>query len=248
MRAGRHFTNDRSPKWNDARYMDVEGDVAEASSVYLLYAIDCVLTKYLPVGMFRVLSQHTVYGNTFSVRADRIWGLGNPNTLDLHAYFAILDFKRPTLIDPDDFGTVFTWNEFNARDPLEYLEPSFKNNSQILLKQAVSYSSHYGTKYIAFFDWHTLVLVVLVDTDLADTELMMGGEYCLVTIVTDRTQMMRALLGFLIKAYHAQMATVEDYTDIVGSVDSEQTAPSKGKGSTAGFGRSGGESSRHRRR
>ncbi|KIH89846.1 hypothetical protein SPBR_00904 [Sporothrix brasiliensis 5110] len=243
MEAGRHFANESSPKWNDARYIDVEGDVAEASSMYLLHAIDSVLSAYLPAGSFRFMSQHTLHGDNFSVRADRIWGLGIPDTLDLGAYFAILDFKRPTLIDPNDFGRALTWYEFNRRNSTGYLAPSFENNSQVLLKQAVSYSNLYQTKFVAFFDWHTLVLVVL-----ADAQRILGGQYCFVTIVTDRKKMMRALLGFLVRAYNARINPVEDYTDLAGSGNLEQTALSKGKRGTGGLGSGSGESSRHRRR
>lgn len=76
----------------------------------------------------------------------------------------------------------------------------FDRNSRILLKQAVNYANVYRTKYIAFFDWNVLVLLVLANQEGND-----GGEWCHVTLVSDRLNIRRALLGFLERAYRVSI-------------------------------------------
>ncbi|KAM6535576.1 hypothetical protein FALCPG4_005130 [Fusarium falciforme] len=75
----------------------------------------------------------------------------------------------------------------------------FSHNSNILLKQAVNYCSQYETKYIAFFDWDSLLLIYLEDAEGNN-----GGIYCCIELLRDRSRFRRAFLGFLEAAYQSQ--------------------------------------------
>ncbi|RSL78765.1 hypothetical protein CEP51_007929 [Fusarium floridanum] len=112
----------------------------------------------------------------------------------------MLDYKRPGVIRFNEFTRACCApDEFDRRLARLGGKPtSFEGNAEILLKQAVNYACLYQTKYIAFFDWETLVLIYL-----GNIEKRIGGNWCHVEIVTDRRQMRRALLGFLEAAYQS---------------------------------------------
>lgn len=69
------------------------------------------------------------------------------------------------------------------------------------MAQAARYSLKYHTPYIALFDWEHLVLAVMKKSSGRS-----GGTHCQLTVVSDRTLMRRALLGFLHGAYQEVVA------------------------------------------
>jgi hypothetical protein len=135
--------------------------------------------------------------------------------------FAVVEFKKRGVILPQEFraaqrvNNVPSQNETNAlvQNAQQYLQnpPSgdaslFVGNSRTLIKQAASYAIRHRTRYVALFDWDTLVLAKFVRMNPALSTHALGqngvGDYCETTIITsNHSQDMRAaLLGFLWEA------------------------------------------------
>ncbi|RSL53802.1 hypothetical protein CEP54_010215 [Fusarium duplospermum] len=170
-----HLKTSHLATWEETRRLLVEADVSDAAAPQLINPVDIAFAAYHPKEIYH-LNQDTV----------RI---------------AMLDYKRPGVIRFDKFTQACcTPDEFNQRIArLDDDNPTdFEGNAEILLKQAVNYASQYKTKYIAFFDWETLVLIYLENAEKRN-----GGNWCHIEIVTDRRQMRRALLGFLEAGYQS---------------------------------------------
>lgn len=61
----------------------------------------------------------------------------------------------------------------------------------------------YKTRYVALFDWQTLILIFFDDIERDN-----GGTKCTLTITQDRAQFRPCLLGFLQEAHRAKMAQI----------------------------------------
>lgn len=181
--------------WEDTRELRVEADVADAAAAHLINPVDLALSARHP-GEITCLNQHPI---TPTVRADKCWLWGPPEN---DVAFAVLDYKRAGVIRASEIEMAFVPPEQYAWYEEAVLRDGsrFAGNAWILLKQAVNYADQYETRYIAFFDWNTLLLLVL-----ADQEGPTGGFWCYASLIRDRRNMRRALLGFLERAYQAKM-------------------------------------------
>ncbi|RTE73953.1 hypothetical protein BHE90_011615 [Fusarium euwallaceae] len=183
--------------WEETRSLRLEADVSDASALQLINPVDLALSAHHPRQIFQ-LNQEVVDGDGGRARADKTWH----QRLDPHTRrFAVLDYKRPGVIKPEEFNHALYGQEQLAQriSAAGEISTLFSANSNILLKQAVNYSLQYETKYIAYFDWDTLLLIYL-----QDAEDINGGIYCYIELLTDRSQFRRALLGFLEAAYQSQ--------------------------------------------
>ncbi|KAK5995187.1 hypothetical protein PT974_03584 [Cladobotryum mycophilum] len=141
---------------------------------------------------------------------DRVWSCYDAKAEDWKR-FAIVDYKRPGVIRRDEFRKALKERDYLDKSHKEAPE-LFKKNSETLMKQAVNYADQYSTKYVALFDWDTLVLFYMESQD-GNT----GGECYFVTIIHNRKHMRRALLGFLERAYRANIQG-EDVLDSFGAL------------------------------
>jgi hypothetical protein len=154
------------------------------------------------------------------VRADISYYKNVPNSNVMRA-FAVVEFKKRGVIVPQEFRTaqrlnhVPSQNETNAlvHSAQQYIQSPppgdasfFMGNSRTLVKQAASYAIRHRTRYVALFDWDTLVLAkfVRMNPALSTHTLSLNGvgDYCETTIITSNHShnMRAALLGFLWEA------------------------------------------------
>ncbi|KAK4175901.1 hypothetical protein QBC36DRAFT_378940 [Triangularia setosa] len=70
----------------------------------------------------------------------------------------------------------------------------FEKNPLILLKQAAAYAISYSTRYVALFDWNTLILIHFKDLSVVNKYCGDGIE---TTVIRNQGHMRMALLGFL---------------------------------------------------
>ncbi|OAA58493.1 hypothetical protein SPI_06566 [Niveomyces insectorum RCEF 264] len=240
------------PSWEEGRYFGVEGDVVDASCLQLTNPVDLVLSARHRHKTL-ILNQHSV--NNQDARADRIWykrsdpAIPNEFILSGTGTIAILDYKRAGVIRPYEFAQAsVSQSYFNQMtDTATYASFSFESNSSIIMRQAVHYANSYNTRFVAFFDWTCLLLIVL-----DDLEENLGGEYCYITLVTERAQMRRALLGFLEGAYQICAGHKANFDDLLPNFSiknkdgtRKHMGPSSG-GSGSGGGSGGGRQHGHR--
>jgi hypothetical protein len=154
------------------------------------------------------------------VRADISYYKNVPNSNVMRA-FAVVEFKKRGVIVSQEFRTaqrlthVPSQNEINAivHSAQQYIQSTppgdasfFAGNSRTLIKQAASYAIRHRTRYVALFDWDTLVLAdfVMMNPALSTHTLSQNGvgDYCETTIIrSNQSHNMRAaLLGFLWQA------------------------------------------------
>lgn len=181
--------------WEDTRQLLVEADVSDAAAAHLINPIDLALSARYP-GQITCLNQHAI---TPTVRADKCWLWGNEES---YVAFAVLDYKRTGVIRDSEIESAFVrLDDFQWHEQMVAQDGSrFGGNALILLKQAVNYADQYQTQYVAFFDWNTLLLLVLDDQEGPN-----GGIWCHASLIRNRGNMRRALLGFLARAYQASL-------------------------------------------
>lgn len=198
--------------------MFVEGDVSDASSPQLINPVDLALDARHPREII-TLNQHLVD----NARSDKCWCR---HTREGLITFAAFDYKRPGVIRKKEIEAAFVQQELYDRHviSMQQVGSYFKGNSFILLKQAVNYANRYKTKYVAFFDWVTLLLIFL-----GDQEENSGGIWCCATLIDDRKKMRRALLGFLERAYQASIAGGEQHLPPLIPPSSAATKNGKGR-------------------
>lgn len=186
-----NLSRPRLASWEGSRALLNEADVSDAASPQLLNPVDLALCARHP-GVIRSFNQYPVG----TARADRCWFQENQGVPTL---FAVLDYKRPGVIRREEFEAAVV-QDVQSDPRLALLEPEdslFTGNSRILLQQAVNYANQYQTQFVAFFDWETLLLLVLPCQEGA-----LGGDWCYASIIrNDGGQIRRGLLGFLERAY-----------------------------------------------
>ncbi|KPM42316.1 hypothetical protein AK830_g4237 [Neonectria ditissima] len=185
----------RLASWEDTREIHVEGDVVDASAVHLINPVDIALSTKYPDSIIS-LNQHT----REKARADKCWLYKHPVS---QKYFAVLDYKRPGTIRDHEFRSAEGRRGMTFEEKFDLVAGEegmsyFDDNARKLSRQAVNYAHKYNTRYIALFDWERLVLLVL-----EDQRNLMGGNWCCVTIIKNRSKFRPALLGFLEQAYQA---------------------------------------------
>lgn len=203
-----NLTRHRLASWEPTRQLLVEADVSDAAALQLINPVDLALSAHHP-GEIVSLNQHIVG----TARSDKCWYRCTPRG---NKFFAVLDYKRPAVIRNWEFEEAMT--NMDRYDQMVYkVQQSgrlFEGNSEILLKQAVNYADQYQTKYIAFFDWDMLLLLVM-----ADQEGISGGTWCYATLIRNRGNVRRALLGFLERAYLASCRGESDLPSFIPPAD-----------------------------
>ncbi|KAF5002050.1 hypothetical protein FDECE_10747 [Fusarium decemcellulare] len=178
----------RLASWEQTRLLRVEANVSDAAAVQLINPVDLAFsTLYAaPIKCANQLCRGTA-------RTDKCW-MRDQEQIP----FAVMDYKRPGVIRREEFEDAFVLPEDYATEARHVQAQGglFEDNASIIMKQAVNYAEQYGTNYVAFFDWKTLLLIVL-----EQREVYSGGMWCCVSLIRDRKQMRRALLGFLYRAY-----------------------------------------------
>ncbi|KAK5998742.1 hypothetical protein PT974_01124 [Cladobotryum mycophilum] len=173
--------------------LKTEADVADVAALHIMNPVNLALALRHPT-IIKCLNQHTVQVGNQRARSNKTWLWKLPGG-DFSS-FAVLDFKRVGSIRKSEFESARRhFNNFNQE--LQNLGSffAFKRNSLKMMKQAVNYGNAYDINYVALFDWNTLVLVYL-----GARTLNVGGEWCYVTVTTDKRQMRKALLSFLERA------------------------------------------------
>lgn len=191
----------RLASFESSRYLKVEGDVGDAAATQLLNPVDLALALHNPQRI-RAMNQFTAKRRQWLARADKVW-MRYSSTFDCWKHFAVLDYKRPETIKPTELRRACTDPKRLDRTLASLAgRTGFKGKSNTYVRQAVLYAHTYETPYIAFFDWDTLVLIVLTQMVPGD---LIGGDFCYVSVITDKRLMRRALLGFLERAYQSSV-------------------------------------------
>lgn len=191
----------RLASFESSRYLKVEADVGDAAAAQLLNPVDLALALHNPQRI-RAMNQLTEKKRRWVARADKVW-MRYSSSLDCWKHFAVLDYKRPETIKPTELRRACTDPKRLDRTLASLAGRSgFRGKSYTYLRQAVLYAFTYDTPYIAFFDWDALILIVMAD--LMPGKLI-GGDFCYMSVITDKRLMRRALLGFLERAYQASV-------------------------------------------
>lgn len=132
--------------------------------------------------------------------------------------YAVLEYKKPGAVSErcarEDFERGVPKNPEMFADWMVSGERRFMpsvsgaDDARFLLQQAVHYSS-FETRFVAFFDWNALVLLVFPP--------FQGLSYAYITEVTDNRKFRPALLGFLLFAYRHNLKK-HDNSDLSGGL------------------------------
>jgi hypothetical protein len=199
-----------------------EADVVRSAALYLLHPVNMALSFRAP-RTYKCSSEYI--SNTArrgNVRSDIVFFRQNGTAMQP---MAVLEFKNRGILDhhPDSWNKTLTAQRAtgalltpqvlasakfggaidnvvaNAPDNAAHEMTYFDGNPLILVKQAAAYAISYKTKYVALFDWNTLILIHFNSLDIA-------GNYCgdgiHTTIIRNQAEMRLALLGFLELAHH----------------------------------------------
>lgn len=192
--------NTRLAPWERNMRMDSEGDVVYGSAIYLNN----------PVHMALHAAQN--HSKSCDVRSEVT--LGTTSRADMGYFrngqaYAILEYKKPGAVskrcarndfergvpkDPKMFAAWMSSAEHRFTRSVRGAE-----DARFLLQQAVHYQRNYGARFVALFDWNSLVLLVL--PPCRGIGLNDRVSYAYITEVTDNRKFRRALLGFLLFSY-----------------------------------------------
>jgi hypothetical protein len=199
-----------------------EADVVRSAALYLLHPVNMALSFRGPRN-YKCSSEYT--GNTGGkVRSDVVFFRqnGGPNMQPM----AVLEFKNRGILDhrPDLWNNTLTAQRStgalltqevlasarfggNLKNVVDYAPDNielgqmtyFDGNPLILVKQAAAYAIVNKTRYVALFDWNTLILIHFHQLDLVSKHC---GDGIRTTIIREKAEMRLALLGFLELAHH----------------------------------------------
>ena len=202
------------PSGEDLFAHRAEADVVRSAALYLLHPVNMALNFRSPLDYkcFSEFKANTVRSDVvFIRRADNGVGVScfavlefkNRGVLDLHRHpwDQTLTSGRNTgalltqqVLASNAFGGNINLVVGNAPENDAEEMTYFDGNPLILVKQAALYAIKYKTKYVALFDWNTLILIYFNNLDIV-------GEYCgdgiRTTIIRNRGEMRLALMGFL---------------------------------------------------
>jgi hypothetical protein len=196
------------PEWESTRAFYNEADIVSAAGTQIMNPVDVAITKChttLIQGLNEVIVNGRTEDYTLNSRVDRLYrAMTNPSTPLRN--FVALDYKRIGTIETADFRPFFDAGR-HALQTGEYTNRARpQTKAYILLKIATNYAASFNTRYIAFCDWDTLLLVVM-----EDSQGLSGGDWCRLTVVTGSSEIRRALLGFLEVAYTATIRGNNEY-------------------------------------
>ncbi|KAG6367083.1 hypothetical protein INS49_001265 [Diaporthe citri] len=180
--------------------MDSEGDVVYGSAIYLNNPVHIAL--------------HAAQNHSKSCDVRSEVTLGTTSRANMGYFrngqaYAILEYKKPGAVskrcardefergvprDPKMFAAWMLSGEQRFMRDVRGAE-----DARFLLQQAVHYQKNYGARFVALFDWNSLVLLVL--PPCRGVGLNDRVAYAYITEVTDNRKFRRALLGFLLFSY-----------------------------------------------
>lgn len=192
--------NTRLAPWERNMRMDSEGDVVYGSAIYLNNPVHIAL--------------HAAQNHSKSCDVRSEVTLGTTSRADMGYFrngqaYAILEYKKPGAVskrcargdfergvpkDPKMFAAWMSSAEHRFMRDVRGAE-----DTRFLLQQAVHYQRKFGARFVALFDWNSLVLLVL--PPCRGVGLNDRVSYGFVTEVTDNRKFRRALLGFLLFSY-----------------------------------------------
>jgi hypothetical protein len=204
-----------------------EADVVRSAALYLLHPVNMALSFRSPRN-YKCSSEYTTNTPSSDtpfrgkVRSDIVFFRQSGTTMQP---MAVLEFKNRGILDhhPDlwnktltaqrtsgalltpqvlasaKFGGNLDYVVANAPDNAAHEMTYFDGNPLILVKQAAAYAIGHRTRYVALFDWNTLILIHFNKLDLASKYC---GDSIRTTIIRNQAEMRLALLGFLEMAHH----------------------------------------------
>lgn len=192
--------NTRLAPWESNMRMESEGDVVYGSAIYLNNPVHLAL--------------HAAQNHSRSCDVRSEVTLGTTSRADMGYFrngraYAILEYKKPGAVSKrcarDDFERGVPKDPKMFAAWMANAEQRFKRDvrgaedTRFLLQQAVHYQDKFGARFVALFDWNSLVLLVL--PPCRGVGLNDRVSYAYVTEVTDNRKFRRALLGFLLFSY-----------------------------------------------
>lgn len=202
-----------------------ESDVVRTAAMYLIHPISQVLWAHADYrNAFCNQGEHTLGNkNTGLVRADLTFSKAAiPGSTRV---FAVVEFKRRTMIRPSEFGNTLQPNQWpqgydhsnpnHQQQARQYATnfPStlFRDGALWLIKQAGSYATKYRTRYVALYNYDYLICCYFpqIDPSQSSANLTNSGVGSFVELdiypFYDQngnisTEMRLALLGFLEEA------------------------------------------------
>lgn len=192
--------NTRLAPWESNMRMESEGDVVYRSAIYLNNPVHTAL--------------HAAQNHSRSCDVRSEVTLGTTSRADMgyfhndHAY-AILEYKKLGAVSkrcargdfdrgvPRDPKMFATW--MSSAEKRFMRDVRGGEDTRFLLQQAVHYQTKFGARFVALFDWNSLVLLVL--PQCRGRGLNDRVSYAYITEVTDNRKFRRALLGFLLFSY-----------------------------------------------
>lgn len=192
--------NTRLAPWESNMRMESEGDVVYGSAIYLNNPVHLAL--------------HAAQNHSRSCDVRSEVTLGTTSRADMGYFrngraYAILEYKKPGAVSKrcarDDFERGVPKDPKMFAAWMSNAEQRFKRDvrgaedTRFLLQQAVHYQDKFGARFVALFDWNSLVLLVL--PPCRGVGLNDRVSYAYITEVTDNRKFRRALLGFLLFSY-----------------------------------------------
>jgi hypothetical protein len=192
--------NTRLAPWESNMRMDSEGDVVYGSAIYLNNPVHIAL--------------HAAQGHSRSCDVRSEVTLGTTSRADMGYFrdgraYAILEYKKPGAVskrcDRNDFDRGVPKDSKMFAAWMSSAEQRFMRDvrgaedTRFLLQQAVHYQEKFKARFVALFDWNSLVLLVL--PPCRGVGLNDRVSYAYITEVTDNRKFRRALLGFLLFSY-----------------------------------------------
>lgn len=192
--------NARLAPWEPNMRMDSEGDVVYGSAIYLNNPVHIAL--------------HAAQNHSKSCDVRSEVTLGTTSRADMGYFhkdraYAILEYKKLGAVSkrcsrgdfergiPKDPKMFAAW--MSSAEQRFMRDVRGAEDTRFLLQQAVHYQKRFGARFVALFDWNSLVLLVL--PPCRGVGLNDRVSYGYITEVTDNRKFRRALLGFLLFSY-----------------------------------------------
>lgn len=190
----------RLAPWESNMRMNSEGDVIYGSAIYLNNPVHIAL--------------HEAQNHSRSCEVRSEVTLSTTSRADMGYFhngqaYAILEYKKPGAVSercargdfergvPKDSTMFAAW--MSRADKRFMRDVRGGEDTRFLLQQAVHYQNKFNVRFVALFDWNSLVLLVLPQCQ--GLGLNDRVSYGYITEVTDNRKFRRALLGFLLTSY-----------------------------------------------
>ncbi|KAG8163833.1 hypothetical protein KVR01_005751 [Diaporthe batatas] len=188
--------------------LETEADVVRSSALWLLHPVVIALQSHLADQKVGCHAEVTID----DCRCDALIKIDGE-------VVAVIEYKNRAHIKPAEFarGRIRDCSVANRLEIIDSIdlvtktktESLMANNAKCLTKQAAAYSSKFGTRYVALFDWDNLFLWHFAGKEfrlrraskLPYTALDGHARWAYGTPVEGRQNFRKALLGFIMEAY-----------------------------------------------